>query len=486
MYFTYRLAINIASATLLSTALLNNSIYAQVLQPRHSQVNIKIVPIRGIPKIGLKRDDSVRSTDAQLKSAPSVEEFINRLPEWGRIYPKEDGKLGSKTGTSKITGGDGKKYDVSTTHYSITTTPDEIVAFQPVNAFWVGSMIQEKGLVEGVGSLTEVPIEAIKRPRLKITTDLLIPNNVETIENPSSSLVQVAVSNLISRAAQAKVKTGTSVSYKMTENYSEEQAALSLGLDAHYMGAAVKGALQTKNTESRHSISAVFIEKAFTVKADFEGRSGASAFFNDKFTMDNARKLVDQGVVSVNNMPAYLASVTYGRMLIFTMTANATESDIRGAIQASYEAGVAGAKVNASASNLLKNSTTEIAVTSIGGPAEASSGLIKSGKLADFFSKSAPLTSMVPISYTVNTVRENRLAAMARTTDYIATTYNASATGRTITSRCTGRPLTLTTARRTTPWSATASYVLMERSVGRFLVTVLTRTRKRRTRRFLF
>lgn len=387
------------------------------------------IPLKGVPNVFLKTVSSGRGTDANLKAAPTVEEFIDRLPEWGRIYPKEnDVETPGDSKTSKEKGGDGKLYDVTKTPYSITTTPEEIVAFQPINGFWLGSVIQERGIVEGIGSFTEVPIEAVKRPRLKITTDLLIPNNVETVNNPSSSSAQQAVSNLITKAVQSKVKTGSSISYKMTDSFTDEQTALALGLDAHYMGASVKASLTSTNTATRHSVSAVFIEKAFTVKADFEGRSGAAAFFNDKFTMDDARKLVDRGQVTVNNMPAYLASITYGRMLIFTMTADASSSDIQGAIQASYNAVVGGATVNAKYSNILKSGTTTITVTSVGGPTDATSSLIKSGKLADFFNKNAPLTSMVPISYTVNTVRENRLASMARTTDYTATTYNSSNT----------------------------------------------------------
>ena len=170
--------------------------------------------------------------------------------------------------------------------------------------------------------------------------------------------------------------------------------------------------------------------KAFTVKVDFEGRSGAAAFFNEKFHDGPMRgKLVDRGQISVDNMPAYLASITYGRMLVVTMTAKANRaSDLRGAIQASYDAVAYGAKIDAKYSNILKNGSTTITVTSVGGPTEASAGLIKSGQLGDFFNKSAPLTTMVPISYTVNTVRENRMASMARTTDYTATTYNANNT----------------------------------------------------------
>jgi hypothetical protein len=115
-------------------------------------------------------------------------------------------------------------------------------------------------------------------------------------------------------------------------------------------------------------------------------------------------------------------------MLVFTMTADGSTSEVMGAIEASYNAVAYGATINAKYTNILKKASTQVSVTSYGGPSEATEALIKSGRLSDFFNKSASLTTMVPISYTVNTLRENRLASMARTTDYVVTTYNANNT----------------------------------------------------------
>jgi hypothetical protein len=404
------------------------------LDPSGKPYQLEGIPLKGFPKIKfirIKRKqgaDADGKSDGYLKSAPSVEKFIDRLPEWGEIYPKSQRKSTSAK-TSKVVE-NGVQYDVTKSSVSLTTTPEDIITFQPVNAFWLGSVIQEQGMVEGIGSFTEVPIEAAKRPRLKITTDLLIADNSETVNQPSAASVQQAVSKLITQAPKGRKKTGSISSWNMTENHSVEQTALAFGLDAYYMGASVKGALQSNTSASRRAVSAIFIEKAFTVKVDFEGRSGASAFFNDRFTMEDARKLVDRGQITMNNLPTYLASITYGRILIFTMTANADESDIKGAIEASYNALVLGGSINTKYRNILANGETHISVQSVGGPAAATSALIKSGKLADFFSQEAPLTSMVPISYTVNTLRENRLAAMARTTDYTTTTYTANETVR--------------------------------------------------------
>lgn len=379
--------------------------------------------------IKIKSDASARGTDANLQAAANVEAFIDALPEWGRVYPKRVSEklTGSSASPSKLFEG-GKEFSVSKTLYSITTTPEAIVTFQPVNGFWLGGVIQERGILEGIGSFTEVPIEASKRPRMKITTDLLIDENVMTVDHPSSSVVQQAISTLINKAVKAGAKTGSSISYKMTDNHSLEQTALELGLDARYMGGSVKSSLESSKSASRRSVSAIFTEKAFTVKADFEGRSGASAFFNDQFSIDDARKLVTRGQVSVNNMPAYLASITYGRMIIFTVTAEASESEITSALAASYEAVSTKGSLDVKAKSLLNSGSTQITVTSVGGPTDATSALIKSGRMADFFNASAPLNTMVPISYTVNTVKGDRTAAMARTTEYVATTYTANQT----------------------------------------------------------
>ncbi len=387
----------------------------------------------GLPQVQgvkLKTAPVARTKNEDLFAAQTMEEFVDALPEWGKVYPKVFNP-GQGAGTESTLGTveeEGKRFKKKQRPYSITTTPDEIVTFQPVNGFWLGSLIQEKGLIEGTGSFTEIPVEAVKRPRIKITTDLLIPNNSRTIENPSSSEVQSALGDLISTAVRSGSRSGSSISYKSTANYSMEQTALALGFDANYLGASLKSSLETNSSATRSSFSAVYIEKAFTAKVDLEGRIGASAFFNDKFTVDDARKLVNRGDMDVDNIPTYLASVTYGRMLVFTITANASENEIKSALEASYEAAKSGVSMDIKASSLLRNSSTTITVASVGGPTEATTELIKSGKIADFFSKTATLDTMRPISYTVNSVREGRMAAMAKTTEYTATTYEQEKT----------------------------------------------------------
>jgi hypothetical protein len=367
----------------------------------------------------------VTATNDQLKAATTIADFVNLLPNWGQIYPtkpKSKAKTGSSKGTEK--GADGKNYDVTRTTYSLTETPQEIVTFDPVNGFWLGAVVQGQGVELGLGSLREVPVEASKRVGFKLTTDFIKTNNSRQISNPSASTVQNAIGSLVQGVSSKR--TGSSMYYDKSTSFSEQQAALSVGLDAHYLTAQASAAIKTKQNATTHSVTAYFIERAFTVKLDLEGRYGASAFFNNSFTMDDADRLVDSNLMTSKNLPCYVNSVTYGRILAFTVTADKSESEITAAIDGSFNTVSAGASLDVNSSNLLNAESTHISIVSYGGTQDATVAMIKSGKLEDYFKNGTPLTAMKPISYTVNALKDNALACISRTTSYTASVYSSN------------------------------------------------------------
>ena len=388
------------------------------------------------PKSEVQLNPEVREAmaNAPLLEAPTVDAFIEALPDWksrNRIKPsaKKETPEGQKPETIE-----GRKYTVVTTKYSLTETPQEIVTFQPVNAFWLGALVQEQGLQKGIGSMEEIPVLTEKRAPLKILSDLPGGGNFRTITAPSASNVGSAIGDLMQKGNS--LKTGISFHGTIVENYSEVQTAQELGINARYMTAELTASLKTDRSSKNHTITAAFVEKALTVSLDLDGRTGRAAFFNDAFSIEDAHALVNQKRISASNLPAYINSITYGRVVLFNLTSTLSESEMRGALDASVEGGTWSATANANFNEKLKTAHFQLRVTQIGGTQDGISKLFPATGIENvlavmnsYLQKPAPLSSMKPISYTVNTLRDNQLAAMSLTTEYSVTKYIAHPIG---------------------------------------------------------
>ena len=365
----------------------------------------------------------------------TVDSFLDNLPEWGKANKtKPDNNTETPQGQTTETS-EGRPYTVTRTHYSITETPKEIVTYQPVNGFWIGGMIQQKGLAQGIGSFQEISVPATKRAPLKITTDLPMGNNFRQLNNPSTATASSALGDLMQ--AGNGIQWGGARTLKVVDNYSEEQTAHELGLDARYMTASLSGSLATSKSKSKHTISLAFIERAFTAQADFEGRARREAFFRDNFTLADALALKQQGAMSAQNLPAYVKSITYGRVVLVNITSTLTEDEMKAEVKASVNAVTFGANASYKGSDKSKTANFEMTVTTLGGPQSGYANVIPTvsgfkdvlAVMQAYLQQSAPLSTMMPISYTVNSLRDNTLAAMSLTTDYTVTKYAANPIG---------------------------------------------------------
>jgi hypothetical protein len=367
-------------------------------------------------------------------NATTVDEFIAALPDWkARNKIKPSSSQESEGGESSESKG-GRNYTVIRTNYSITETPEEIVTYQPVNGFWLGSLVQGQGLRQGIGSMQEIAVPADKRAGFKISTDLPMTANFRTIDAPSTTSASSALGSLMQ--AGKNTGWGGARTIKIVDNYSESQVAQELGLSARYMTASLKASLAADRFNSKHTVTAAFIERAFTAQADFEGRSRRAAFFNDAFTIDDAHELVNQKRITVFNLPTYIKSVTYGRIVIFNLTSTLSEEQMRAALEASVNTGAWSVDVNGKHDSKTKNAQFELRVTQFGGPQNGFSKLVPASGIENVLSvmnsylqQPASLTTMMPISYTANTVRDDQLAALSSTTKYTVTKYIADPLG---------------------------------------------------------
>lgn len=101
-------------------------------------------------------------------------------------------------------------------------------------------------------------------------------------------------------------------------------------------------------------------------------------------------------------------------MMTLTMTSSYDATTMSAALEASYVA--IEESISTEHKNILENST--IRLVTIGGDTQTALNFLRTGQLGEFFKKEAPLTSAVPISYTLPNLRDNEIASVSQISEY--------------------------------------------------------------------
>jgi hypothetical protein len=348
--------------------------------------------------------------------------FVAGLPNWNEVSPDQPENDGVPTSqepvTSEETAANGGLYTCTTTQYSVTKNPDEIALHNPDAAvLWPGALIRG-GSHLTVGSLELLAVSREKRapPGISIQGGgvLGIPGGVSTIvEQPVGSTIREGINQIVANTLGADVAVGAGASsFTSVESHSSQQALLSLGLDARYLGAEASGRLNYSKDASQHTYTAYFVQRLFTVAIDLPERP--ASLFADTVS---AEDLQDLGV-SADNLPVYIDSVSYGRILMFSFTSSDSREQIAAALEFSYNSPVGG--VDGFAETALRETlrTARIEIFALGGPNTGVQNLIRDGNLAGYFEAPLAINQVEPISFTLRNLGDNRLARVANTTQY--------------------------------------------------------------------
>lgn len=346
-----------------------------------------------------------------------MDEYVGSLGSWTAFAPPletSEGATGPETRIDEVV--DDVTYECSVTPYSLTDTPEKIVMFEPnASIMWVGNLIQGKSYKGGAGSFQELSIR--QRTPLKISIDLLTGDNFAIVENPSLTSVQTAIGGLIQKAADAGHLSGSSIHYESTRNYSALGAFLRMGMSASLVGLGIPGELSASSefeaNASVKGIMANFTQKMFTISIELPQSSGD--FFSEELTPALLQQQVDAGNIGSDNLPVYIASITYGRTLTYSLFSEESEIHLHAAVEASMT-GVGEAEIAMGLDRVLQSERLKL--TAIGGEGDHLISLIRSGELSQFFTADASLTSARPISYQLNFLGDNSIAKVSETVAY--------------------------------------------------------------------
>ncbi|HEX5132529.1 MAG TPA: thiol-activated cytolysin family protein, partial [Candidatus Krumholzibacteria bacterium] len=366
-----------------------------------------------------KDDPAAISTDPV--NPAQVNQFVNSLPDWVPPSDVEDPPvdLGDAENFE-----DSQYYRCSAVEYDLKRNFEDIIAVGAnATALKPGMMVQGNG-VKG-GSLSTI---GLKRSPLSLSINLALDDPSRDVTNPNSSTIQDAIASL-QRAADDRLGNldvvPAQINFKVESAYSLEQAMLSAGLSIKYnallASGSVGGSLKQSSSVKRRTVLVKLMQPMYTISfADDEKAEPADFFSPDLLEADFDRQR-ELGTMGPGNLPCYVQSVTYGRMVVYSMstTEATTDEQYKLAVQASYGAWSGSGTINSTQRALVQNSTVEVQV--FGGTQGAGLDAIKQAlKNGDFsaFLQAAPATTAVPLSYRINDLKNRQPAIVGDATKF--------------------------------------------------------------------
>ncbi len=286
-----------------------------------------------------------------------------------------------------------------------------------------GMLVQGRGVRDGTLSVI-----GLERAPIAISINLALENPTRRIETPTSATIQDAVAAL---QREADTRLGNldvipaQISFQVKEAYSFEQAMLDAGISLKYSGVLANGNVgaslrRTSNRES-HTVIVKLFQPMYTISLADDAIAEPRDFFGADVTQADFERQIGLGTMGPDNEPTYVQSVTYGRMLVYSVTSTeaASAEALRVAVQASYGAFSGSAQFNQDQANLVRNSTIEAQV--FGGTQETSTEALKLAlQQGDYgaFLQPTPATAAIPLSYRINDHKNRTAAVIGDATKY--------------------------------------------------------------------
>ncbi|HRI03158.1 MAG TPA: thiol-activated cytolysin family protein [Pyrinomonadaceae bacterium] len=318
--------------------------------------------------------------------------------------------------------GSGNITKCSRTTKSLSHNFTDILVLQPTRGvIYPGSLlIADRGLTDGepraLASLARAPIG------LQIDLPGAENDGSFTVGQPSDGSVGSAINGALGgwnnsgSYREGHVDTSRSGSNSAVA-YSREQFAMGLGFSSDWAQGPVSGLINNVSNGEKNVVGLVVKQVFYTVSVD--PPESPAGFFAGGVTAAQAR-----AAFSSSSVPAYVSSVSYGRVMIFQMQTEKSVSAAEAEEALKYAAGLVTASGNQKAvyDNILAGA--EITGTMFGAGGQVTTETIRAGSISAWIKGKAMTYSKanagVPVSYTVNFLKDNAVAKVGTTTQYNA------------------------------------------------------------------
>ncbi len=308
------------------------------------------------------------------------------------------------------------------TDYNLKKNFDKVAILRPTNGIvWPGALVKgNRSLMDGVPE----PI-GIGRGPLTLSIDLpgMGENGIVQVDDPDVATVQAGIDEALAWWNDNAYVDGwtnpSNSSFTVSSSYSSEQLSLDVGLNVSWATSDISSQFNFTSTETKNVVMAVYKQAFYTV--NFVTPESPSSVFADDVTQDEVSRLI-----SGDTAPAYVQSVTYGRIIMFRMETSNLEQNTYAEAALRYAAGGSvDLDLEAEYQRILRSSSIE--VVTIGGNAAVASEATSAENAGDLlpiiqgenavYSRNNP---GVPIAYSVFYLKDNSLAKLGYTTEYTA------------------------------------------------------------------
>lgn len=206
---------------------------------------------------------------------------------------------------------------------------DRLVAFAPGSAaLWPGALV--RGTAALAGELVPVVL-----PRAPLTFSVSLENlagaRSAEVRAPSLSSFRDALRGVL--AAKLEGATAANIAADIEEVSSREQLELALGASASFglggLGASVGASFDFADSEVRGRYVVKYLQSYYTV--DVDPPSTPSAFLGEDATVEQVRTAFGPG-----ELPLYVSSVTYGRLVVFAFESSVSARELGAALDFAY------------------------------------------------------------------------------------------------------------------------------------------------------
>ncbi|MEL6849388.1 MAG: thiol-activated cytolysin family protein, partial [Bacteroidota bacterium] len=239
------------------------------------------------------------------------------------------------------------------------------------------------------------------------------------VADPTEGNVKVALDEALewwnANAYEEGYKNAANSSYQTATSYSSQQLSLDLGLNYSWAKGDVAAQLNYTSNSERKITMMMFKQVFYTVS--MEPHSSPAGFFGESVNLSDV-----QNVASENAPPAYVHSVSYGRIIMFRMETAMAATDAELTAAFNYGSGLNSASGDLAVryNSILSNSS--ITSITLGGDASVASKAISYENLEEVITGENAVYSRnnpgVPIAYTIRYLKDNKFARMGFTTDY--------------------------------------------------------------------